>query len=70
MIINTVTVGGVIGTEGAHVEGIFAHFGDAKVYCTVRDIEQVNKTIASIVKFVNADAIMDNLIPADYSMLL
>ena len=67
--INTVTVIGVTGTMGANVAGIFASFGDAKVYCVGRNIEKVKKTIPRIVKSVRADAIKDNLIAADYSML-
>ena len=67
--IRTVTVIGVTGTMGANVAGIFASFGDAKVYCVGRDIEKVKKTIPRIVKSVKADAIAKNLIPADFSML-
>ena len=69
MNINTVTVIGVTGTMGANIAGIFASFGDAKVYCVGRDIEKVRKTIPRIVKSVKADAIRKNLIPADFSML-
>ena len=53
MNIRTVTVIGVTGTMGANVAGIFASFGDAKVYCVGRDIEKVKKTIPRIVKSVN-----------------
>ena len=67
--IKTVTVIGVTGTMGANVAGIFASFGDAKVFCIGRDIEKVKKTIPRIVKSVRADAIAKNLIPADFSML-
>lgn len=69
MIINTVTVIGVTGTMGANVAGIFASFGNAKVYCVGRNIEKVRNTIPRIVKSVKADAIKHNLIPADLSML-
>lgn len=69
MNIQTVTVVGVTGTMGADVAGIFASFGDAKVYCVGRDIEKVKKAIPRIVKSVKADAIAKNLIPADFSML-
>lgn len=69
MIINTVTVIGVTGTMGANIAGIFASFGDAKVFCIGRDIEKVKKTIPRIVKSVKADSIAKNLIPADFSML-
>lgn len=64
-----VTVVGSTGTMGANVAGIFASFGNAKVYCVARDIEKVKKTIPRIVKSVRADSIATNLIPADFSML-
>ena len=67
--IRTVTVIGVTGTMGANIAGIFASFGDAKVYCVGRDIEKVRKTIPRIVGSVRADAIADNLIPADFDSL-
>lgn len=69
MNIQTITVIGVTGIMGANVAGIFASFGDAKVYCVGRDIEKVKRTIPRIVKSVRADAIAKNLIPADFSML-
>lgn len=69
MNIQTVTVIGVTGTMGANVAGIFASFGNAKVYCIGRDIEKVKKTIPRIIKSVKADAIAKNLIPSDFSML-
>lgn len=69
MRIKTVTIIGVTGTMGANVAGIFASFGNAKVFCIGRDIEKVRKTIPRIVKSVKADAIRENLIPADFSML-
>ena len=45
MNIKTVTVIGVTGAMGANVAGIFASFGDARVYCVGRDIEIVKKSI-------------------------
>lgn len=69
MDIRTVTVIGATGTMGANVAGIFASFGNAKVYCVGRDILKVEKTIPRIVKSVKADAISKNLIPADFYML-
>lgn len=69
MNIEKVTVIGVTGTMGANIAGIFASFGNAKVYCVGRDIEKVKKTIPRIVKSVKADAIAKNLIPADFSIL-
>lgn len=67
--IKTVTVVGVTGTMGANIAGIFASFGDAKVYCVGRDIEKVKRTIPRIVKSVKADAIAKNLIPGDFDSL-
>lgn len=69
MTIKTVTVIGATGTMGANIAGIFAAFGDAKVYCVGRDIEKVKKTIPRIVKSVKADAIAKKLIPADFDSL-
>lgn len=67
--IRTVTIIGVTGTMGANVAGIFASFGNAKVYCVGRDIEKVKKTIPRIIKSVRADAIAAQLVPVDFSML-
>ena len=69
MDIRTVTVIGATGTMGANVAGIFASFGNAKVFCVGRDIEKVKKTIPRIVKSVRADSIAKKLIPADFTML-
>ena len=69
MEIRTVTVIGATGTMGANVAGIFASFGNAKVYCVGRDIEKVKNTIPRIVKSVKADVIAKNLVAADFSML-
>ena len=62
MHIVTVTVIGVTGTMGANIAGIFAAFGNAKVYCIGRDIEKVKKTIPRIVLSVKADSIARKLI--------
>lgn len=69
MEIKIVTVIGVTGTMGSNIAGIFASFGDAKVFCVGRDINKVKKTIPRIVKSVKADSIAKNLVPADFSML-
>ena len=69
MKIKTVTVIGVTGTMGANIAGIFASFGNARVYCVGRDIDKVEKTIPRIVKSVKADAIAHNLIPMDFNSL-
>ena len=67
--IKSITVVGATGTMGANVAGIFASFGNAKVYCVARNIEKVKKTIPRIIKSVRADSISVNLIPAEFSML-
>ncbi len=69
MVIKVVTVIGATGTMGANIAGIFASFGNAKVYCIGRDIEKVKKTIPRIVKSVKADAISGNLVAADFDKL-
>ena len=67
--IRTVTVIGVTGTMGANVAGIFASFGDCRVYCIGRNQEKVQKTLPRIVKSVRADAVARNLIPAGFDSL-
>lgn len=67
--VKTVSVVGATGTMGTNVAGIFASFGNAKVYCIARDIEKVKKTIPRIIKSIRAESIAANLIPADFSML-
>lgn len=69
MQIKTVTVIGVTGNMGANVAGIFASFGDAKVYAVGRDIEKAKSTIPRIIKSIRSDAIKKNIIPADFTML-
>ena len=67
--IRTVTVVGANGTMGYNVSGIFASFGNAKVYMVSRDIEKSKKAVARAASSVRAGSISSNLIPADYSML-
>lgn len=69
MDIKTVTIIGITGTMRSNVAGFFVSFGNAKVYYIGRDIEKVKKTIPRIVKSVRGDAIVKNLISADFSML-
>lgn len=64
-----VSVIGVTGTMGANIAGIFASFGNVKVYALGRDIEKVKETIPRITKSVRADAILKNIVAADFSML-
>jgi 3-hydroxyacyl-CoA dehydrogenase len=68
-MIKTVTVLGANGTMGRNIAGIFASFGNAKVYMVSRSIEKSRMAIEKTAKSVKADAIIKNLIPADYSML-
>lgn len=67
--IKTVTVVGANGTMGCNISGIFASFGDAKVYMVSRDLEKSKQAIAKAEKSVRAESISKNMIPADYSML-
>lgn len=67
--INTVTVIGASGNVGKKIAGIFASFGDAKVYCVSRNKEKIKRIIPEIVTSVRAESIIGNLIPADYSDL-
>ncbi len=69
MNIKTVTVVGANGTMGINVSAIFASFGNAKVYMISRDIEKSKKAAIKAGQSVRAESIMQNLIPADYSML-
>lgn len=69
MRINVVTVVGANGTMGCNVSGIFASFGNAKVYMVSRSIEKSKLAIQRAVKSVRAGSIEKNLIPADYDML-
>ena len=69
MNIRTVTVVGANGTMGCNVSGIFASFGNAKVFMVSRDIEKSRKATVRAAASVKAASIEANLIPADYSML-
>lgn len=65
----TVTVVGANGTMGANISGIFASFGDARVFMVSRDIESSRRAARAAAQSVKADSIVKNLVPADYSML-
>jgi len=69
MKITTVTVVGANGTMGTNVSAIFASFGNAKVFMVSRDKEKSARAAMKACKTVKADSILQNLIPADYSML-
>lgn len=68
-MIKTITVIGANGTMGCNVSGIFASFGEAKVYMISRSMKKAKMAVEKAGKSVKADTIKDNLIPADYSML-
>ena len=69
LVIKTITAIGADGTMGYTVAGIFAAFGNAKVYMISRTLEKAEEAINKAAKSVKADSIKYNLIPADYSML-
>ncbi len=69
MNIKTVTVIGANGTMGANISGIFASFGNAKVYMAARKIEDAKKASVKASLSVKAEAIGKNLIPISYDNL-
>lgn len=69
MDINTVSVLGATGAVGKTVAGIFASFGNAKVYMVGRDIEKTKKACYEAAKSVKSISIMDNLIPMTFDEL-
>lgn len=69
MKIRTVTVLGANGTMGRNVAGLFASFGDAKVYVVSRRKEDSEAALEGAAKSVRAGVITRNLIPMDYSSL-
>jgi len=69
MNIKTVTVIGANGTMGCNVAGIFASFGEAKVYMVCRDLEAAKKARIKATMTVKAEAIAKNLIPKTYDDL-
>ena len=68
-MIKSVTVLGANGTMGANISGIFASFGNAKVYMVSRNQEQSTLAKTRAYKSVKAETIADNLIPTDYCHL-
>ncbi|MDF2544135.1 MAG: hypothetical protein K0S47_3853 [Herbinix sp.] len=69
MVIRTVTVLGANGTMGCNVAGIFASFGNAKVFMVSRDIEASRKAQKKAAMSVKAEAIIQNLVPKTYDDL-
>ncbi|MGB4985184.1 MAG: 3-hydroxyacyl-CoA dehydrogenase family protein [Erysipelotrichaceae bacterium] len=69
MNINTVTVLGANGTMGRNVAGIFASFGNAKVFMMCRDIEKAKNAVIDSYESIKSESIKDNLIPCTYDDL-
>lgn len=69
MKIKTVTVIGANGNMGCNVSGIFASFGDTKVYMVCRELEAAKKAQVDATMSVKAEAIGKNLIPKTYDDL-
>lgn len=64
--IKTVTVIGANGTMGANISGIYASFGEAKVYMICRRKEKCGNAFNKARLSVKAEAIEKNLIPKTY----
>lgn len=69
MEIKTVTVIGANGTMGCNICGIFASFGNAKVYMACRTQDKADKAKIQCVKSIRAEAIADNLVPVTFDDL-
>lgn len=69
MNIKTVTVIGANGTMGSNISGIFASFGDARVFMICRKMEDSIKAQHKASLSVKAEAIGKNLIPKTYDDL-
>jgi len=54
---------------GLNIAGIFASFGNAKVYMVSRDIESAKQARHKAALSVKAEAIASNLIPSTYEDL-
>ncbi len=69
MNIKTVTVIGANGTMGRNISGIFASFGNAKVYMVARDLKKAEAARVKAAQSVKAGSVANRLFAADYSML-
>lgn len=69
MRVDTVLVLGANGTMGRNVSGIFASFGQAKVYMMCRDRQQAESAIEKAIASVKAESIRKRLIPCDYTQM-
>lgn len=67
--INTVTIIGGNGTLGKGISGIFASFGNAKVYVVARTLEKAVSAIEEAALSVKAFSIKENLVPKTYNDL-
>ena len=67
--IKTVTVIGANGTMGKNIAGIFASFGNAKVYMVCRTLEKAQRAKQKAINSVRSDSIANNLIPCTYDNL-
>ena len=67
--IKRVTVIGANGTLGKEVSGIFASFGDAKVYMVSRTLEKAEQARKNAALSVKAISVEENLIPKTYEDL-
>ncbi len=70
MRIATVTVIGANGTMGQNVSGIFASFGQAKVYMVCRNIDKAKVAADRAALSVKADSIRERLVPVNFDSLI
>ena len=69
MKIRTVTVIGANGTMGCNIAGIFAAFGECKVYMVARNKDKAESAREKAAMSVKGETVENNLIPASYSEL-
>ena len=67
--IQTVTILGANGSMGRNVSGIFASFGNAKVYMMCRDLKKAEKAAHQAALSIKAEAVQHNIVPCDYSQM-
>ena len=67
--IKTVTIVGANGTMGYSVAGVFASFGNCKVYMVARKKEAADKSVLSAAGTVKADSVSKRLIAKTYEDL-
>lgn len=69
MEFKTITILGANGTMGSNVAGIFASFGNAKVYMVARSLQDAKTAKKKAMMSVRSEAISPNLIPMTYNDL-